>query len=348
MERLKTLIKNCYGWVVKKWPLIKTLLIVLVSLLALYIVYAFIGVFFFGGRWESWTGFGPYIDADGKQQPAKTLWEWMQLLIIPLVLALGAFWLERGERKSDRQIAEDRYKHDREISQDQQREAALQAYFDKMTEMLLDKDHPLRKSKPGDEERVVARTRTLATLRTLDPERKRFLVNFLYEADLIIKTGDSSQGTKEYDPIVNMMEADLTDTNLGFSNLKKVNLRFTNLIKTNFFMTDLGESDLRNAFLVLSDLRYANLTRANLSSAILREADLSDANLSEANLRWADLRGADLRWANLTYTDLRGAKISKEQLASCASMEGAILKDIQSPDEEDQKNSISEKNAKII
>ncbi len=105
--------------------------------------------------------------------PGKYLWDWLELLIIPFVLALGALWLERSERISDRKIAAERREDDKKIAEDQQREAALQAYIDKMTELLLDKEHPLRKSKPNDEVRVVARTRTLATLRKLDPDRGR-------------------------------------------------------------------------------------------------------------------------------------------------------------------------------
>jgi len=38
-----------------------------------------------------WTGLGTYIDSDGKRQPGKTLWDWLQLLIVPLLLAGGAY-----------------------------------------------------------------------------------------------------------------------------------------------------------------------------------------------------------------------------------------------------------------
>ena len=36
-----------------------------------------------------WTGFGPY-DENASGPRAKTLWDWMELLIIPVVLAGGA------------------------------------------------------------------------------------------------------------------------------------------------------------------------------------------------------------------------------------------------------------------
>jgi uncharacterized membrane protein len=40
----------------------------------------------------AWTGFGPYNEQ--LQGPrAKTLWDWLELIIIPLVLAIGAWIL---------------------------------------------------------------------------------------------------------------------------------------------------------------------------------------------------------------------------------------------------------------
>lgn len=75
---------------------------------------------------------------------AKTLWDWMELLIIPLLLGLGAVLLNRSERNSARLQAEERSKLEREIATDRQQEAALQAYLDRMADLLL--KEKLRKS----------------------------------------------------------------------------------------------------------------------------------------------------------------------------------------------------------
>src|SRR5690349_17874168 len=60
----------------------------------------------------------------------KTLWDWMDLLIIPFVLIVGAFYLNRSDRAVDRQMVEDRAKLEREIATARQLEAALQSYLD--------------------------------------------------------------------------------------------------------------------------------------------------------------------------------------------------------------------------
>src|SRR5690348_15131218 len=104
--------------------------------------------------------------------PNKTLWDWMQLLIIPVVLAIVAIWFNRVERKNER-----------DIYRDNQQANALETYFDKMSDLLLKED--LRSSKSDAEVRKIARARTLSTLSQLDGTRKGSLLQFLYEADLI-------------------------------------------------------------------------------------------------------------------------------------------------------------------
>ena len=54
-------------------------------------------------KW-SWTGFEP--ETSIPQQHAKTLWDWLQLLIIPLVLAVGGYvfnlTVSRNEQQNTR------------------------------------------------------------------------------------------------------------------------------------------------------------------------------------------------------------------------------------------------------
>ncbi len=121
----------------------------------------------FSGYWFhwAWTGFN------------KTLWDWMQLLLIPVALALVAIWFNRNERKNEQEIASDN-----------RQEAALRAYLDRLSELLMKEG--LRASKPGDEVRTAARARTLTILRQLDAFRKADVIKFLYESNLISVDAD--------------------------------------------------------------------------------------------------------------------------------------------------------------
>lgn len=228
----------------------------------------------------------------------KTLWDWMELLVIPSVLAIGAFLLNQSERAVERQTAENRAKFEREIATDRQQEAALQAYLDRMADLLLQKE--LRASE-NEEVRNVARIRTLTVLHVLDATRKGTVVCFLCEAGLISQ-----------EQIVDLSGADLTRAYLVGADLSGANLSGTSLY---------GAS-----------LSAANLSGANLSGANLNTAQLVGANLSAANLSGTSFNGASLFLANLDRADLSRASlidatVFNDQLETVKSLRGAITPD---------------------
>jgi hypothetical protein len=259
----------------------------------------------------------------------KSLWDWMELLIIPTVLAGGAFFLNRSERNTEREIATDR-----------QQEAALQSYLGRMAELLL--KEKLRTTKKA-EVRDVARTLTLTLLRGLDPTRKVIVLRFLIESGLIYRRK----------PIVSLWESDFNDiylrgalfpqalflsgakfhtADLSYADLRGSNLGYAELIDTNLFSTFLSDANLFHA-----NLRGANLALTHLDGADLRDADLRGAtlkftHLKNAKLRDADLRGAEflgvgLQDADLTDANLEGSKVTNEELALAKSLKGATMPD---------------------
>src|ERR1700693_5191907 len=100
----------------------------------------------------------------------KTLWDWLQLLIIPAVLAIGGYLFNYSTSRNERNAADRHNQTEREIAQDNQREATLQEYINKMSELLLERK--LRESREDAEVRIIARVRTLTALRGLDAIRK--------------------------------------------------------------------------------------------------------------------------------------------------------------------------------
>ena len=192
----------------------------------------------FAGYWFNWdwTGFNEHIGPRVPQyQPTKTLWDWLQLLLIPLVLAVAALLFNRATTRTEQTIALDK-----------QREDLLQAYLDRMSELLLEKKLA---TSPSEEARNVARVRTITILFQLDARRIGYVFAFLREAGLMSAYSDSS--------IVSLSQANLNKIDLSQANLSEANL---------------SEANLRQA-----DLRQANLSEANLIRTIVTEAQLKKA-----------------------------------------------------------------------
>lgn len=253
------------------------------------------------------TGFGACDPAIGDPRPEKTLWDWLDLLIVPAVLAVVGLVFTRLERANERAIADQRFQDE-----------TLRTYLDQMTELLLNKQ--LRSSQPNSEVRDVARVRTLIALRRLDEERRAIVMHFLRDSKLV--------GLKDEEKIVNfdgvdLSKADLTGIDLSTISLGKANLGKANLGRANLFHATLSEATLEGA-----DLRGANLEGATLSEATLRDANLHKANLRESTLIRTNLEGADLREVNLSQADLSDAFLIRANLSDAFLIETNLTRAI--------------------
>ncbi len=229
-------------------------------------------------KWPKWTGLS-----------GKTGWDWLQVLLqllgviaIPLAIAIGTAYFSFQQNQTSMNLAND-----------QQREITLQTYLDNMSDLLL--NHNLRKS-PRQEVSLIARERTLTTLRKLDYTRNDIVLQFLQDAKLIGVTN----------AVVDLSKANFRGDDLSQANLINVNLSGD----------DLSEANLSEASLIGANLSGAILDNANLTRAVLSNVNLSEASLIGANLSGAILSGVDLSKADLRRAILSGAILPTPTIAS--------------------------------
>jgi uncharacterized protein YjbI with pentapeptide repeats len=319
----------------REWTVGDRRLVIFAIVMVLAIVITVVCGYVF--RWE-WTGL--------TKPEQRTFWDWLDLLIVPVVLALGGYLFNRSENRRtqhianqqkelDREIANQRVKTDRDIAARRTLDDLLQAYLDQISQLVLDQSRPLGKSAKGDDVRTLARARTLTAINMLDAEHNSDLLNFLRDARFVGDLDDDE------DPIIDLSSADLSRADLRDANLRDVNLSLTQLNDA-----DLSGADLTGVDLSASKLRATRLTGANLQGAVLvkevpletatgtemvlmgagnpadsdlstdlRRANLRGANLNAANLQGIDLqKAADLRSIDLWGTDLRGARLRETDL----------------------------------
>lgn len=179
-----------------------------------------------------WTGFSH-----------KSLWDWLQflgMLAIPATIVFGLLWfsteLSQMEISISEAISQQHRQTNLQIAKDQEQEAILDTYLDRISALVLDNN--LANSTPSDTVRKVARDRTLATLLRVDGIRKGIILQFLYQSGLIMKgdvkvilLGADLSGAKLRG--VELAAADLTGANLSGADLTGADLTATILINTN-------------------------------------------------------------------------------------------------------------------
>jgi len=303
-------------------------------------------------------GFGDYqspkIDEGVVFERAKTLWDWLNLLIIPLILTFGAIAINNSTQRNiklreeervrlEKEKIEQRENFERWLKYDSAREQTLQEYLAVMQELILEKG--LRETTQTNPVNEIARARTLDIVRRLDGERKRLVLDFLYQTGLIYKANPyvsliaASFGVNPTplitsDTLVHQ-NPDFLDNVARAANLQQIYLINANLVgavfcdvifvNANLKGTDFTEANLENANLSGADLKDAIFVRAKLISskftaaraeyANFQDADLNNSSLNEAILQGANFQNADLRHAKFKYASLIGADLRNANLA---------------------------------
>ena len=146
-----------------KMEFIKKLLIVLLISFALFVMYHG----FFPYDSPVWMGFN--IKNPVK---IKTLWDWLDLLIVPAsLIIIGWIYKDYEKKKEEKKDRENKYNE------------TLDSYF-KIISDLITKDNLLDKLKNANS-KIIGRTRTIVAIENLDGERKGQILQFLYESKLI-------------------------------------------------------------------------------------------------------------------------------------------------------------------
>jgi hypothetical protein len=235
--------------------------------------------------WPGWTGFGQDTITTQEElvngnkrtvtkiitqtKSGKALWDWLELLLVPGFLAWLSYKL--GEIEQAR-------------ATNNLRNEAQQAYFNRMENLLLNKESGI--SEYDDSLQDVIKIYTVTILRRL-------------------------QGDKELtDEVLNFLrDSDLLKFALENAILKNIKFDKPDLYKANFKGAILENIQMVEANLFAANLEKTILTNAQLEVAVLTEANLKEAHLERANLKGANLRGANLEGACLEETDLKRANL---------------------------------------
>jgi hypothetical protein len=186
--------------------------------------------------WPRWTGFR-----------GKTVWDWMDLLIVPVALVgIGLVFtmlqdarlqeIENQRAQQAQKIEDQRAEAERELAEQRAQDEALQAYLDQMSQLMLERK--LLEAEPGDPVHTLAQARTSTAILRLDAQHNESVTHFLIDSRLAVSGETSARLLSEM---------------------------------------ALSEASLSSAQLAYADLSDADLTRANLSRAYLFHANLSDA-----------------------------------------------------------------------
>lgn len=254
---------------------LKITIIVVLSVVFSLLIYN--AIFPYGS--PEWMGIRFYNEKN--QLEVRKLWDWLDLLIVPLSLIfLG--WIYQSYEKS---------KADKKEKENQQNEI-LDSYFRTISD-LINKSNLLDITK-NKESKIIARTRTIIAVENLEGERKGQVLQFLYEANLID------------DKKINILGANFREVQVSGIVLRKTTIKGVHFC----------DSDFENTFLDGSNFISCNFSNTNFNGSSMENTNLEYSDLSNCKLTNIDLTKVNFEGANLNYADLSNSIITQSQLNS--------------------------------
>ena len=254
----------------------KTLQIIITAFVICFIGFVFYLVFL--PEPPAWTGFGESIK-DETKEASKTLWDWLDLLIIPVVIGLLGWSFSQAEKAKTKNREEERSENE-----------SFESFLQTMTDLIIkNKLH----DEPSRQTLAIARARINVAFNNLNGARKGQVLQFLYESYLI-----------DINPKLKLRGANLKDAVLDEIVLGESEIR-----GAYFNKASIKDANLKGAILVGCDF-----TQADLSNSLVKDVDLSYSDLTKAKLKNMDLTSVNFEGVTLTGADLRGSKILRTQL----------------------------------
>jgi uncharacterized protein YjbI with pentapeptide repeats len=277
--------------------------------------------------WPDWTGLSEKTwtkkTPEEEIRPAKTLWDWLQLIAVPLVLTILVVLVSSWQSGRDAKREEARAIREREIAREARLDQVLQTYITQLSALVL--ENKLLSSNGSSDVRVIARTLTLAAVRRLDGARKGEVVRYLADSGLILFTrreideSATSWSVFTQPPKVRLSDADLRGADLRSAVLSQVDLSGADLRGARFDGALLLDVDLSKTYMQEASFRNARLGAVNFSTARLDKSVFDSAVLGSIRVPLIDSRSTDSRdyfpteftFACLTDARFRNANITK-------------------------------------
>ncbi|MCA2641355.1 MULTISPECIES: pentapeptide repeat-containing protein [unclassified Microcystis] len=215
----------------------------------------------------------------------KSFWDWLQLLIVPLILAFGAVYLNSVSET---------------IAKDGEQQELLKDYFSKMQTLIVE----TKKSKDS-QPKIVETKKSVETTKSKDsqpnPDGAPLLPEFIPIAEaLTFAVLDQLDGKRKGKVITYLADSKLITANIKDKDPKPV--------------IDLKNANLKKIKIDNLDMNGQLIDKDTIQGVIIRGADMTNANLEKVYLTYSDLTGSDLSNATLTTVDLTGAKMESVKL----------------------------------
>ncbi|MCA9941861.1 MAG: pentapeptide repeat-containing protein [Ardenticatenaceae bacterium] len=233
----------------------------------------------------------------GFYQPPKTVWDILEVIILPAVVALVIFHLDKRDKNVKQQIANE-----------ERRQIALTGFIDRVSDLVLNHFEGQRLEENRNAKQIYNMLRAWLTeiVKDLDGVRKGQLVQLLHGFELL-----SSMQYEENDNENNELKAILDGVDFSGVILKSAKLEEIDLLNASMEDADLKDVELRNSQFKNTNLSRANLNNVNLTDSCLNSVFFENSTFENVQLNNALIEVVNFSNTHFTKVYLNHARVSQ-------------------------------------
>ncbi|CAF3607927.1 unnamed protein product [Rotaria sordida] len=233
---------------------------------------------------ETWHGFNDFSFKNGL--------EMLFAFLIPAVIAIVAIFIQRNDmdigrknRENDLNISQLQRDSDEQQTRYLANETVFSNYVKNIGDIIL--YSPVRFDA---EQYIVTRALTSTILRQLDLDRKRLVIQFLYDATILQRNTNIFDTPHTNGNHINLEGVVLDQVNFsGILNLSTIMLRSVSLVNATFSNSNLDASDFSNSKLIGVNFSNTKLSRVKFVNVELQKSDFTGASVENIQLIRANL-----------------------------------------------------------
>lgn len=243
---------------------------------------------------------------DHRKKKCHSVFRWMKLLFaLATPLAVGIFTIVTTIH--NQRIAELDRNQDHEQTKDDQQETVYTNYINDISKFVNEKTYT-------DKNGLYIRTKTLAALRKLDSERKKQMLLFLKDSELLDTAYFSLSGSDFSEIHLNGNE--IFQCQFLRSSFYQMNFHRSSFINCYFHRVQFQESDFREVQFINCSFNYCQFDQINFQNFILKNSYIRNSSWIDSSLMNSDLTGTSFIETNFINSNLFEAILPDQQSIS--------------------------------
>lgn len=254
-------------------------------------------------------------------QQSKTLWDWLQLLLVPIILILGGFWLNRSESRHSLEMQKSINDTNLSIEKERFEDGILNSYINDIAQMIINSDTAKLRTN-----RIMAvyKIKTLTTLNRLNSERRNYLIQFLVDSKMLNYWDFLSDFKNIHVSGIFFNDVSFDDFKFIGSSISSSRFFSCSIQSSKSSHSDFTSSMFNDMKINIFDISSSKFIQSSLVKVIFSECKIKDSKFYGSKIQHSSLGNSTIESSDLSCSTISNTNFSDTKFYCCDFIRSSI------------------------